>query len=153
MFKIKKNIIFFLSIVILITNCGYTPQYAKKNLDFSLDLINISGDRDFNNALKSKLNAYNNNKEKNFKIESKSKYEKKITLKNSSGTAKEYELKITVSFNITHENEQKDLKMVETFKMQKIDDAFEESNYEKSIKSNFAENITERLIDYLFLMR
>ena len=43
--------------------------------------------------------------------------------------------------------------MIETFKMQKIDDAFEESNYEKSIKTNFAENITERLIDYLFLMR
>ena len=54
-----------------------------KNLDFSLELISISGDK-FNNALKSRLNAYKNNKEKFFKINCKSKYEKKITLKDNS---------------------------------------------------------------------
>ena len=77
MFKIKKRILVFLSITFLINSCGYAPQYGKdKNLDFSLELISISGDRDFNNALKSRLNAYNNNTEKIFKINCKSKYEK-----------------------------------------------------------------------------
>ena len=153
MFKIKKKIIFFLTVTFLIASCGYTPQYGKnKNFGFSLNLIDISGDRDFNNALRTKLNAYDNNKERNFKISAKSKYEKKIILKDSLGAAKD-ELKITTNFEITYKDKKKDLKLIETFKMEKIDDAFEESNYEKSVKSNFAEIITEKLVNYLFLIK
>lgn len=153
-FKIKKIILFYISIVFLISSCGYSPQYSKyKNLDFSLEIVDISGDRDFNNALKSKLISYNNNKEKKIKIISKSKYEKKITSKYSSGSAKEYELKITVDINIKSIDEQKNLKMIETFNMQKIDNAFEESNYERSIKNNLAEIIADKLLNYLFLMK
>ena len=37
--------------------------------------------------------------------------------------------------------------------MQNIDDAFEENNYERSIKNNFAEIITEKLVNYAFLMK
>ena len=153
MFKIKKRILVFLSITFLINSCGYAPQYGKdKNLDFSLELISISGDRDFNNALKSRLNAYKNNKEKIFKINCKSKYEKN-NIKRQFRCTKEYELKITANINIYYEDEQKNFKIVETFKMQNIDDAFEENNYERSIKNNFAEIITEKLVNYAFLMK
>ena len=78
---------------------------------------------------------------------------KKITLKDNSGANKEYELKITANINIYYEDEQKNFKIVETFKMQNIDDAFEENNYERSIKNNFAEIITEKLVNYAFLMK
>ena len=36
--------------------------------------------------------------------------------------------------------------------MKKIDDSFEESKYEKTIKTNFAEIIKEELIFYLLRM-
>ena len=154
MFQITKRTIFIFLIAILISGCGYTAQYGKNNSqNFSINLINFSGDRDFNNAIKSKLNTYNKNSDKNFEIKFTSKYEKRITLKDSSGAAKEYELKISVNFNITHDGQEKDMKMIETFKMQKIDDGFEESNYERSIKNNFAENISQRLVNYLFQIK
>ena len=65
MFKIKKLLPTFL-ILIILSNCGYTPRYAlNKNLNFTMDLVEISGDREFNNFLKSKLRRYSNDKEIN----------------------------------------------------------------------------------------
>ena len=58
MIKIKKLIPFFL-IIIFLNNCGYTPQYAlNKNVNFTIDLVEISGDREFNNFLKTRLKRY-----------------------------------------------------------------------------------------------
>lgn len=154
MFQITKRTIFIFLIAILISGCGYTAQYGKNNSqNFSINLINFSGDRDFNNALKSILKNYNKNNDKNFKIKFTSKYEKKIILKDSLGAAKEIELKIIINFNIVHDDQEKNIKMIETFEMQKIEDAFEESNYERSIKNNFAENISQRLVNYLFQIK
>lgn len=156
MFK-KKIIFLFLPIFVILTSCGYTPQYAKnKNLDFSVELINLSGDRDFNNSFKSRLSNYFNKekaKNKNFKISANSKYEKNVTQKNSAGTATEYELKIKVRFQISSGETQRELKLKEIFIMKKIDDSFEESNYERTIKNNFADIIKEELIFYLLQIK
>ena len=88
-------------------------------------------------------------KNKNFKISANSKYEKNVTQKNSAGTATEYELKIKVRFQISSGETQRELKLEEIFIMKKIDDSFEESNYERTIKNNFADIIKEELIFYL----
>lgn len=148
-----KIIIFLLSIIFSLNNCGYTPQYAKnKELNFSMDIANLSGDRDFNNSLKSKLNHYSIKKEnqiRNFKIYINSDYEKNTSLKDSLGAATEYELKMTVNFNISYHDNQKEITFKETFNMKKMDDTFEERNYEKTIKNNFADIIKEKLIFYL----
>lgn len=148
-----KIIIFLLFIIFVLNNCGYTPQYAKnKELGFSMEIANLSGDRDFNNSLKSKLNRYSVKKEKqvkNFKIYVNSDYEKNTSLKNSSGAPTEYELKMTVNFTINYNDNQKEIAFKETFYMKKMNDTFEERNYEKSIKNNFADIIKEKLIFYL----
>ena len=137
-------------------NCGYTAKYSKdKNVNFSLKIISLSGDREFNNSLRSKLNQYTEDtksKIKKFMVSINSNYQKDIILKNSSGVATEYELKITVNFRINGNNIEKNYKMVETFNMKKMDDTFEESNYEKSIKDNFANIIQRKLIFYLLEM-
>ena len=149
----KKIILLFLPIFLFLSNCGYTPQYAKnKDLNISVEIISLSGDRDFNNSFKSKLSNYFNKqkaKSKNFKVIANSKYEKNITQKNSAGTATEYELKIKVRFQISSGETQRELKLEEIFIMKKIDDSFEESNYERTIKNNFADIIKEELIFYL----
>ncbi len=151
---IKKKITFFILLFsILVSSCGYTPQYAKnKNLDFSIEILGLSGDRDFNNSLDSKLKRYaniNENQTKNFQINITSKYEKNTSLKDSAGTATEYELKITVNFKINYNDLEKNVSLKETFNMKKMDDSFEERNYEKTIKNNFADIIEEELIFYL----
>ena len=155
MFKIK-TISILLSFLILISHCGYTAQYAKKkDLDFSIQINNFTGDRDFNNSLKSELNRYFNlekAKVKNFKINATSKYDKNTILKDSSGKPVEYELKITVNFEVNIDETKKNIVIKDSFEMKKIDDAFEENKYEKTIKNNFAKIIKEELIFYLLRM-
>tara|TARA_B100001057_G_scaffold11947_1_gene11299 strand:+ start:1908 stop:2375 length:468 start_codon:yes stop_codon:yes gene_type:complete len=155
MIKFKNIIIFFL-IAFFFNNCGYTPKYSKnKNVNFSLEIISLSGDREFNNSLKSKLSQYTDNKKseiKNYEVSINSDYKKDIILKNSSGIATEYELRITVIFQINDNNVEKNYKIIETFNMKKMDDTFEESNYERSIKENFANIIQRKLIFYLLEM-
>ena len=64
-FKITS---FLILIIFFLNNCGFTPQYAGfKNLDFNIIVKNSSGDRDLNNAIKSKLNRYQGEKE-NLKV-------------------------------------------------------------------------------------
>ena len=46
--------------------------------------------------------------------------------------------------------ETKKLVFEERFIMKKIDDSFDEKNYEKNIKENFANTISDRIILYLF---
>jgi hypothetical protein len=155
MFKLK-TVSILLIFLILLSHCGYTAQYAKKkDLNFSIQITNLAGDRDFNNSLQSKLNRYFSEVKaeiRNFKISATSKYEKNTTLKDSSGAPSEYELKITVNFVISFDGKTKNITLKDTFNMKKIDDSFEESKYEKTIKSNFAEIIKEELIFYLLRM-
>ena len=154
MSKIKKLIPFFL-IVIILSNCGFTPRYAlNKNVDFTIDLIEISGDREFNNFLKSRITRYENNKninKKNYELTLKTQYRKNIKSKNAAGLAENYELVITVDALVKSDTiETKKLIFEEKFNMKKFDDAFEEENYEKTVKENFSDIILERIIFYLF---
>ena len=158
MFRIKNLIIFF-SILIFLNNCGYTPRYAKnKNINFTIDIVEFSGDRDFNNFIKSKLKRYSKDDDvnkKNYKIKITTGYDKKISSRDSAGLTKEYELTIAVNFLIIAEGtEEKEITEEVTFKenftMQKMSDSFEEQNYEKIIKENFSDIIIDRLIFYLY---
>lgn len=158
MFRIKNLIIFF-SILIFLNNCGYTPRYAKnKNVNFTIDIVEFSGDRDFNNFIKSKLKRYSKDDDvnkKNYKIKITTEYDKNISSRDSAGLTKEYELTIAVNFLIIAEGtEEKEITeevaFKENFTMQKMSDSFEEQNYEKIIKENFSDIIIDRLIFYLY---
>jgi len=154
MFKIKK-IIPIIFILIILSNCGFTPRYGlNKNVNFTIDLINITGDREFNNFLKSRMARYNGNSEinkKNYQLDLESTFSKDIKSKDSAGLALEYDMKIRVKTIVKSESmETKKLVFEETFTMKKIDDAFDEKNYEKSIKENFSDIILDKIIFYLF---
>ena len=146
MFKTKTLLIYFI-LSILLNNCGYTPRYSSnENVNFSIQINNVSGDREFNNLIKSELRRYDKSAEKKFIIDYDSKYEKSIFLRDSAGNTKEYELKIRVNFLVQTNGSERKITMKESFKIKKMEDAFEESNYEKTIKRNFSNLISERLI-------
>ena len=154
MSKMRK-IIPIIFILIILSNCGFTPRYAlNKNINFTIDLVKISGDREFNNFLKSRLARYDGdnkiNKQK-YQLDLESTFSKDIKSKDSAGLALEYEMKIKVQTIVKAESmETKKIVFEEAFIMKKIDDAFDEKNYEKSIKENFSDIISERIIFYLF---
>jgi uncharacterized protein YaiI (UPF0178 family) len=153
MIKIKKLIPFFL-IVIFLNNCGYTPRYAlNKDVNFSINIIELKGDREFNNSLKSKIARYGkkDDNKKFYDLSLTTKYNKNVKSRDVAGLAKEYELVITVDVIVKSELiDPKKLVFKETFNMKKFEDSFEEKNYEKIMKENLSDIILDRIIMYLF---
>jgi len=147
---LKKNII-ILSLILFLTNCGFTPIYLKNNnLNFSIEQIKYTGDRDLNNFLKINLDRYKNEKIDNkIFLTSETKYEKNILSKDGTGKITSYQLKVEVTFVVESTN--KKIRISEKKIMDSMDDKFEEARYEKSIKQSFAYSISSKLISELIV--
>jgi len=147
---IRKNII-ILSLIFFLNSCGFTPIYIKnKNTNFSIEQINITGDRELNNFLKTNLYQYKNEKVDNkIFIEAVSVYKKIILSKDGTGEVTNYQLEAEVTFLIKPMNEE--IKISEKKIMDSIDDKFEEARNERSIKQSFASSISNKLSSELII--
>ena len=145
---IKKNIV-ILSLIIFLANCGFTPIYLKNNnVNFSIEEVNFTGDRELNNFLKTNLYQYKNETVDNkIFIEANSVYKKIILSKNKVGEISNYEIKAEVIFLIKPTN--KKIIITEKEIMKSIDDKFEEARNERIIKQNFASSISKKLTSQL----
>ena len=145
---IKKKIL-IISLILFLSNCGFAPIYLTyKNVDFSIEQVNYTGDRELNNFLKTLLNQYQNEKINNkIFIETTSIYSKNILSKNKAGEVSDYQIEAEVIFLIRPSN--KRIKITEKKIMKSIDDKFEEARNERSIKQNFASSISQKLTSEL----
>jgi hypothetical protein len=145
MFK-KISLIF---VLLFLMNCGFTPIHNIQNKnDISIkNLVFNGGDRNLNIFLKRNLDRYKDTNSSNaFIINSNVKYEKNIISKSAKGIATKYELKAIANFKIEYETNITNTSFKEVFNMDHIDDDFENKKYEKSIKENFANSISKKLI-------
>ena len=147
---LKKNII-ILSLILFLTNCGFTPIYLKNNnLNFSIEQIKYTGDRDLNNFLKINLDRYKSEKSDNkIFLNVETKYEKNILSKDGTGKITSYQLKVEVTFVVESTNNK--IIISEKKIINSMDDKFEEARYEKSIKQSFAYSISNKLISELII--
>ena len=138
----------FLVIFIFISGCGFSPIYKGiTNVDFGISLKDINGDRDLNNFLNSNLNKYLKvNSDKIFDISINSRYNKTVISKDVTGNATDYELSVTVHFDITSKDLNKKIVLSEKVTTKKMDNNFDQENYERNTKKNFANSITNKLI-------
>ena len=146
----KKNLIkvFFL---IFLFNCGYTPVYYQSDVGFKISEMNLEGEYVINNFITINLNRYTK-KDENiiYTVTGKTEYQKKVYSKNQAGNPTKFELIVQTNFKIFKKgNLIKNLNITEKFIMQKFDDQFEENSYERSIKKNFAQSISSKLISEL----
>ena len=146
---IKKNIL-VISLLFFLNSCGFQPIYSKNNnVDFSIEQIDFTGDRELNNFIKTNLYQYKNSDNNKIFIEAKSEYNKFILTKNGKGEVTNYELNAEIVFLIKTTNKQ--IKISEKKIMESMADKFEENKYEKSIKQNFASSITFKLVQELII--
>ena len=147
---IKKNIL-VISLLFFLNSCGFQPIYSKNNnVNFSIEQIDFTGDRELNNFIKTNLYQYKNSDNNNkIFIEAKSEYNKFILTKDGKGEVTNYELNAEIVFLIKPTNKQ--IKISEKKIMESMADKFEENKYEKSIKQNFASSITFKLIQELII--
>ena len=147
---IRKNII-ILFLIFFVVNCGFTPVYLKnKNVNFSIEQVNYTGDRELNNFLKTNLDKYKNNKSDNkIFIEARSDYRKIVLSKDGAGKVTNYQLEAEVIFLIRPNN--KEIKITEKKIMDSLTDKFEEARYERSMKQNFAISISKKLASEIII--
>ena len=151
--KIKS--IYIITVFLLFIGCGYSPLYKDlTNVNFSISLNEINGDRTINNLIISKLNNYNSSDaEKEYDININTKYTKDIIAKDTTGAATEYKLTINASFSVNSNDYEREFIFKESFNMKSISDKLEEQDYEEIIKSNLINTITKKLILQLSLIK
>ena len=146
----QKKIFSFL-FLFLLSSCGYEAIYSKKNLlnyDFSINEINFTGDREVNIKIKEKLNNYIiNKKNKSFRVDILSIATKAVSAKNISGDATNFKSTVSIKVNLVMNNRLKNNFIIkESFNYNNNSNKFNLKTYEKNIKNNLTETITEKLI-------
>jgi len=146
-----KNII-LISFLLFIYNCGYTSVYKnQKTKDFRINIIQMQGDNEINNMIKNELKFYSNrNSENKYDISINSNYQKIIISKNSAGVATDYKLLVDTKISINSINKIDTFDFKENINMKSNSNSFEQNNYERSIKRNFASSIRDKFIIKLF---
>ena len=147
--------IYLITIFLLFISCGYSPLYKDlSNINFSITLNEVNGNRTINNLIKTKLNTYNsNNAEEKYDIDINTKYIKDIIAKDTTGAATEYRLTINASFNVSSDNYEREFLFKESFNMKSISDKLEEQDYEEDIQSNLVNIIIRKLVLQLNLAK
>ena len=146
----KKKLFPFI-LLLFLSSCGYEAKYSKKNkkyYDFSISELSFIGDREINLKIKEKLNNYTlNQKDKDFKLKISSTSEKIVFAKNNSGDPTNFKIKTTVSIEVLMNKKLKNnFIIIEDFNYNNNSDKFSLRRYEKEIKNNLADTVTDKLI-------
>ena len=146
-----KNKIFFFTILIFLTQCGYQTIYSNKNLNFSVTEIEILNDQNIGRQIKNRLDVLNNNTNAdNFNLQIDSKFEKTTASKDKQGNPNVFNLSINVKINITSEGGVEQSKVFsEAVNYNNSENKFNLKRYEDSLKENLTEKIIENLLLYL----
>ena len=146
----EKKIFTFI-LLIFLSSCGYEAIYSVKNIknyDFSISKLSFIGDREINLKIKQKLNNYTQEiKDINFILKITSTSEKIILAKNDAGDSTNFKIKIIVNIDVFNKEKLKsNFIITESFNYDNNSNKFELKSYEKEIKRNLADIITEKLI-------
>ena len=145
--KLMKNIILILYLFFL-NSCGYTSVYKnQKSQDFQISIIEMTGDNEINNLIKNELKFYSNrNSNIKYNISINSNYQKVIVSKNSAGVATDYKLIAETVISFDKEGINNILNFNENINIKSNSNSYEQNNYEKNIKKNFASSISNKFI-------
>ena len=146
-----KKIIIILLAFLFVTNCGFTPIYSNKNIDFKLKTtINTKKDS-LNTKVKKRMQIFSNEKsQKEISLQIVAKKQIKTISKDSKGDASRFEMVISINLDLTYGEIQSLKKVfVETFNYKSNTNKFELNQYEKEIEELLINKNIERIIVYL----
>ena len=146
----KKIILIFL--IFLLNSCGYTPIYSSKDSNYKIINFQKNINNNLTNYIQNTINAFSNddaNKSLNIKFE----FEEEVitVLKDSKGNPSKSRLNITVNLSVLDTNQNLIASDVfsENFEYNIDDNKFNLKQYEKNIKFNLVEQITQEILVFL----
>ncbi len=140
--------IFWISILIFLTQCGYTALYKdNKNHNIKITLNKMSGNNQINELIKTELkNYFKTDTQNEYILKINTNFQKDIITKDATGKPLEFRLKLTTNVNINFGEKNIETEFNETFNIANSADTFELKKYENIIKRNFAKSTKEKII-------
>lgn len=146
-----KNII-LIFLLLFLSSCGYTSVYKnQKSQDFQINIVEMTGDDEINNLIKNELKFYSNRNSNNkYDISINSEFQKIIVSKNTAGVATDYKLLVDTKISINLNDKINVFNFNENINIKSNSNSFEQNNYERNIKKNFASSIRDKFIIKIF---
>ena len=152
----------FIVIFLFILQCGFEPIYSKKNMEnksnFSLSSINFTdnSDKNINHIIKNNLKKYLNleGESKIIDLKITITIDRIITSKNKKGNAEVFSMEAILISEVSENGiiiGEKNFK--ENFEYKTQENKFNLEQYEKNIKENLANQLTNNLIFYLYSLK
>ena len=147
MIKFLK-IYLILLLVILITGCSYKPILSKQSYDFSVEKVELNGDKEVNYIIKERLiNLKNQNTKNKYYVQIETSKIKNIISNDSKGDPSKLEIIISSTFQISNSEK---LLIKRNVKMKNIynnnSDKLKLKKYELFIINNLSQRISDSLI-------
>jgi len=148
-FKILK----FFILIFVVSACSYEPIFLKKNYDFKIEEIILSGDKNVNSIIDSKLKFFGNNSEnynKIYLINIDTDKRKRIISKDSKGNPLKFEISITTSYEVMDLDKTLINRIInKKNNYNNESDKFKLEQSEKIIVENLSERIVDEIISSL----
>ena len=143
-----RKIFFIILSLNLLNHCDYKPVYSSQNkANYKIIIESFSGDKDINNFIIANLKRNSQEySEKIVNIVLDTKYTKKVLAKNSAGSITDFQTNVQTILVIKNGNNSENFSVKEKFNFKKMTDKYEEKNYERKIKENLANSISQKLI-------
>ena len=148
--------IFLVILILLLNNCGYTPIYSNKNSNFKVISLESNINNNLTNYIENSINVFSNEKSnKKLNITFDLKEDISVILKDSKGDPSKNRLAITVDLSIFDANKNLIVSNIfsESFQYNIDDNKFNLKQYEKNIKFNLVEQISQQIIEFLANMK
>ena len=149
MTKLKK-IIALLALFLFFSSCGYTPIFSKKDVNFSIEKIESSGNQNVKKNINQALSSYKNKPGKTKQISLVIINSKNITIasKNSKGEAQTNKISVDVNAKIIlAENNiiEKNFSKSSTY------DVIDRKSEQKLIENKLIENLSDEIAQQIIL--
>ena len=146
----KIKLIFLLTIFLAFNNCGYVPLFSNNNYDFSIQDIEIKGDKNLGTKISNKFEIFQN-KESNkiFNLEINTNLVKIISSKDTKGNPKTFSIEIVSEVKINNNNVKKIFIFNENATYNNSSSKFKLKKNKNKIIENLIENISIDIINSL----
>ena len=145
------KIYLILLLVALIAGCSYKPILSKKNYEFSLEKIELKGDKEVNYFIEKRLKNLKNPKYINkYYLQIENSKLKNIISKDTKGDPSKLEIIIISNFKVSNSEKlllEKKLKVKNNYN--NISDKLQLKKYESIIIENFSDKISDSIISVI----
>ena len=144
--------IFLILITLFLYGCGFKPIYSSKDSNYRIISFNKNVNNNLTNYIQNSISVLSNKEsKKNFSINLNFNESTSVILKDSKGDPKKNRL--TIDIDLTVMDDVGNLitlkEFSENFEYNISDNKFDTKEYEKNIKFNLVEDITQQILVFL----